>query len=83
MLFRSYLHNGVLQTLEEVVNFYNTRDSNQCYGANAEPLVNCWPLPEVEENVDIASMGDLLLTAEEEAALVAFMKTLTDGFSSN
>ncbi len=78
-----YLHNGVLQTLEEVVNFYNTRDSNQCYGANAEPLVNCWPLPEVEENVDIASMGDLLLTAEEEAALVAFMKTLTDGFSSN
>jgi len=77
-----YLHNGVLQTLEEVVNFYNTRDSNQCYGANAEPLVNCWPLPEVEVNVDIASMGDLLLTAEEEADLVAFLKTLTDGFQN-
>ena len=78
-----YLHNGSLQTLEEVVNFYNTRDSNQCYGANAEPFVNCWPLPEVEANVDIASMGDLLLTPEEEADLVAFMKTLTDGFSNN
>jgi len=78
-----YLHNGVLQTLEEVVSFYNTRDSNQCYGANAEPLVNCWPLPEVDINVDIASMGDLLLTEQEEADLVAFMKTLTDGFLSN
>jgi len=77
-----YLHNGVLQTLEEVVNFYNTRDSNQCYGANAEPLINCWPLPEVEVNVDIASMGDLLLTEDEEADLVAFLKTLTDGFQN-
>jgi len=75
-----YMHNGVLQTLEQVVNFYNTRDSNQCFGANAEPLVNCWPEPEVNINVDISSMGDLLLSEQEEADLVAFLKTLTDGF---
>ncbi len=75
-----YMHNGVLQTLEQVVNFYNTRDSNQCYGANADPLVNCWPEPEMDMNMDISSMGDLLLTEQEEADLVAFLKTLTDGF---
>ena len=75
-----YMHNGVLQTLEQVVNFYNTRDANQCFGANAEPFVNCWPEPEVNINVDISSMGDLLLTEQEEADIVAFLKTLTDGF---
>lgn len=75
-----YMHNGVLQTLEQVVNFYNTRDSNQCFGANADPLVNCWPEPEEGMNTDISSMGDLLLTEQEEADLVAFLRTLTDGF---
>jgi len=75
-----YMHNGVMQTLEQVINFYNTRDSDRCYGASAEPFVNCWPDPEVDINVDISSMGDLLLTSQEEADLVAFLKTLTDGF---
>ena len=75
-----YMHNGVFQTLEDVVSFYNTRDSNRCYGASADPFVNCWPDPEVDINVDISSMGDLLLTEQEEADLVAFLKTLTDGF---
>jgi len=75
-----YMHNGVLQTLEQVVSFYNTRDADQCFGANAEPFVNCWPEPEVNINVDISSMGDLLLSEQEEADIVAFLKTLTDGF---
>ena len=75
-----YMHNGVFQTLEQVVSFYNTRDINQCYGANAEPFVNCWPEPEVDLNMDISRMGDLLLTEQNESDLVAFLKTLSDGF---
>jgi len=31
-------------------------------------------------NVDISRVGCLLLTANEEAALVAFLKTITDGY---
>ena len=65
---KSYMHNGVFTTLEEVVNFYNTRD------------VGDWPPPEVARHVNKDELGDLKLTAAEEAAIVAFMKTLTDGY---
>jgi cytochrome c peroxidase len=34
----------------------------------------------VRENVNTEELGNLELTPEEEAALVAFMKTLTDGY---
>jgi cytochrome c peroxidase len=37
--------------------------------------------PEVSENVNQDELGNLGLTADEEAALVAFMKTLTDGYT--
>jgi cytochrome c peroxidase len=65
---KAYMHNGVFKSLEEVVHFYNTRD------------VELWPAPEVALNVNTDELGDLGLTAEEEAAIVAFMKTLTDGY---
>jgi len=35
--------------------------------------------PEVPQTVNREEMGKLSLTAEEEKALVAFMKTLSDG----
>ncbi len=63
---KAYMHNGVFKSLEEVVHFYNTRD------------VEAWPPPEVAENVNVDELGNLGLTPEEEAAIVAFMKTLTD-----
>lgn len=66
---KAYMHNGVFKTLEEVVRFYNTRD------------VEDWPPPEVPENVNTDELGDLGLTADEEAAIVAFMKTLSDGYT--
>ena len=65
-----YFHNGVFNTLEEVVHFYNTRDV-PCSG---------FAKPEVPVNIDIKETGNLHLTAREEADIVAFMKTLTDGF---
>jgi cytochrome c peroxidase len=75
-----YMHNGVFQTLEEVVNFYNTRDVlPQCDPAGI-PGMNCWPAPEVADNVDTLRMGNLGLSSQEVADVVAFLQTLTDGF---
>ncbi len=65
---KAYMHNGVFKSLKEVVHFYNTRD------------VEDWPAPEVSQNVNIDELGDLGLTDAEEDAIVAFMKTLSDGF---
>jgi hypothetical protein len=65
------------------VHFYNTRDVlPACPGAytEAEALAaNCWPEPEVMENVNTSELGDLGLTEDEEQAVVAFLKTLSDG----
>ena len=41
---------------------------------------DCWPAPEVEENVNDAELGNLGLSPTEEAAIVAFLKTLSDGY---
>lgn len=74
-----YMHNGVFQTLEQVVDFYNTRDVlPPCPTDVIEQ--GCWPAPEVAENVDTQFMGDLGLTSQEVADIVAFLQTLTDGF---
>lgn len=64
---KAYAHNGFFKSLEEIVHFYSTRDVEE------------WPPPEVADNVNTDELGDLGLTAEEEEAIVAFMKTLSDG----
>lgn len=76
---KAYMHNGYLKSLEEVVHFYNTRDAlPRCVGENAQgEKVSCWPAPEVAANMD-TTVGNLGLTAQEEAQIVAFLKTLTD-----
>lgn len=63
-----YGHNGFFKSLEEITHFYNTRDVEE------------WPDPEVPETVNTDELGNLGLTTEEEAAIVAFMKTLSDGY---
>ena len=63
-----YFHNGFYNTLEEVVHFYNSRD------------VEAFPAPEVPQTVNNNELGNLGLTIAEEKAIVAFMKTLTDGY---
>lgn len=70
---KAYMHNGVFKSLEEVVHFYNTRDV----------VAEGWPPPEVDRNVnrDILEgvpLGNLELDEEAEAAIVAFLKTLSD-----
>ena len=66
---KAYMHNGVFKSLEDVVHFYNTRDVEE------------WPAPEVSENLNTDELGNLGLTPEEEAAIVAFMATLSDGYT--
>ena len=81
---KAYGHNGYFESLEGIVHFYNTRDVKpECPGAytEAEALAaDCWPAPEVAENVNTDELGDLGLSADEETAIVAFLKTLSDGF---
>ena len=64
-----YMHNGVFKSLKEVVHFYNTRDITKFN----------WPRPEVPQNVN-GVVGNLGLTDKEENEIVAFMKTLSDGY---
>ncbi|RVT75402.1 c-type cytochrome [Flavobacterium sufflavum] len=63
-----YFHNGFYNTLEEVVHFYNRRD------------VETFPTAEIPETVNHDELGNLGLTLQEEKDIVAFMKTLTDGY---
>jgi len=81
---KAYGHNGYFKTLEGIVHFYNTRDVKPtCQGLYTEAqalAADCWPEPEVAENVNTDELGDLGLTQEEEAAIVAFLKTLSDGY---
>jgi cytochrome c peroxidase len=79
---KAFGHNGYFKSLDAIVHFYNTRDTlPRCETTKgAQPGVNCWPAPEVDTNVEKATMGDLGLTADEEQAIVAFLKTLSDGY---
>lgn len=65
-----YFHNGLFKTLEEAVEFYNRRD--------IDPALN---QPEVSANVNRDELGDLRLSDAEVQDLVAFLKTLSDGYS--
>ena len=79
---KAYGHNGYFKSLAGIVHFYNTRDVKPaCPGPYTEAQAlayDCWPAPEVAENVNDAELGDLGLTPDEEAAIVAFLKALSD-----
>lgn len=78
-----YGHNGVLHTLAEVVHFYNTRDVlPRIADIHAKGFaVSAWPAPEIARNVNRDELGALGLSAAQEADLVSFLVTLTDGYA--
>ena len=83
---KGFFHNGYIKSLKQLVHFYNTRDkyaypvtSGHCPPGTTEK-VDCWPMPEVKNNIDMTS-GNLGLTDEEENDIVAFLQTLSDGFT--
>jgi cytochrome c peroxidase len=84
---KQFFHNGYIKSLKQLVHFYNTRDvypfnvtSGHCPKGTIEK-VTCWPKPEVKNNMDM-TIGKLGLTDQEEDQIVAFLQTLTDGFTT-
>ncbi len=83
---KEFFHNGYIKSLKQLVHFYNTRDvfpfdvtSGHCPAGKTEK-VDCWPMPEVKNNLDM-TVGKLGLTDTEENQIVAFLQTLSDGFT--
>jgi cytochrome c peroxidase len=85
---KEFFHNGYIKSLKQLVHFYNTRDtsfaqpvtSGHCPPGTIE-RVTCWPMKEVTNNLD-KTTGMLGLTDKEEDQIVAFLETLTDGFTA-
>jgi cytochrome c peroxidase len=88
---RVFFHNGVFQTLQQVMDFYNFRDTNpeKVYPVAADGKVqkfNDIPV-QYHANVDVSypplnrRLGQApLMTAQEEADIIEFLKTLNDGY---
>lgn len=64
-----YMHNGVFTSLREVVDFYNTRDTDVK-----------WAKPEIAATMNTEELGNLGLSDQEVDDIVAFMRTLSDGY---
>lgn len=88
---RVFFHNGVFTSLEQVLDFYNFRDTNpeKVYPRAADGTVQKYDdLPvKHHRNVDVSDppcerhLGDTpAMTAQDEADIIAFLKTLTDGY---
>ncbi len=82
---KAYMHNGYFKSLKSVVHFYNTRDvlrvCPNAFTTEAQALAqNCWPAPEVAANVNHDELGHLGLSDTEENQVVAFLKTLSNGY---
>jgi len=82
---KEFFHNGYIKSLKQLIHFYNTRDkfpfpvtSGHCPAGTTEK-VDCWPMPEVPNNIDM-TVGNLGLTDQEENQLVIIMQALNDGF---
>lgn len=87
-----FMHNGVFKSLEDVVRFYNTRDTDpgQWYPRDAKGRVEKFnDLPaKYRANIDTQMPLDLRkpgsqtpMTDQEMQDLITFLKTLTDGYA--
>ena len=86
---KAYTHNGWFKSLDSLVHFYNTRrvktpcedpSINIVDATEAEALANnCWPAPEFGGVAP--TFGSNGLTTAQEAAIVAYLKTLSDVFT--
>ena len=87
----AFFHNGVFRNLEQVLDFYNFRDTDpdKVFPRAADGTVakyNDLP-PKYHGNVDVSDapfdrhLGETpSMTAQDEADIIAFLKTLTDGY---
>jgi cytochrome c peroxidase len=78
---KAYGHNGYFKSLKEIVHFYNTRDTLPlCQPNDAGKGINCWPAPETAAHMNTRFIGRPGLTNAEEDAIVAFLRTPSDGW---
>jgi cytochrome c peroxidase len=87
----AFFHNGVFQTLQQVMDFYNFRDTTpeKVYPLNADGKAEKYnDIPvQYHANVDVSDPpfnrhpGETpAMTAQDETDLIAFLKTLNDGY---
>jgi cytochrome c peroxidase len=87
----AFFHNGVFHSLEQVLDFYNFRDTNpeRVYPRTADGTVQKYDdVPaKYQVNVDVTDPpfdrhpGETpAMTAQDETDIIAFLKTLTDGY---
>jgi cytochrome c peroxidase len=87
----AYFHNGVFHTLQQVMDFYDFRDTNpeKVYPVGADGKVQKYnDIPaKYQANVDVADPpfnrhpGETpAMTAQDEADIIAFLQTLNDGY---
>jgi cytochrome c peroxidase len=94
---KAYMHNGVFKSLKTVVHFYNKRNiavnsagTEVAFDLRTGPPTGfrrLFPPPEVLNNVQnvagtLGGLGNLGLTNQQENDIVAFMTTLSDGFTA-
>jgi cytochrome c peroxidase len=89
---RVFFHNGVYRTLQQVMDFYNFRDTapEKIYLRKQGAVQKFDDLPPRNHgNVDVADppfdrhAGDTpAMTADDEADIIAFLQTLNDGYES-
>ncbi|CCE08358.1 conserved exported hypothetical protein [Bradyrhizobium sp. STM 3843] len=88
---RAFFHNGVFHSLQQVLDFYNFRDTSpeKIYPRSADGTVQKYDdLPaKYHANVDVSDppfdrkLGETpAMTEEDEADIIAFLNTLTDGY---
>jgi cytochrome c peroxidase len=93
---KAYGHNGWFKSMESIVHFYNTGfipgATAASFGITRCPddvvtekdalKNNCWPAPASDSLLAMPFLlGDLGLTLEDEAALIAYLRTLSDTYT--
>lgn len=87
-IVKAYGHNGYFKSLDDIVFFYHWRaamDSGMCGGGggmggggmNCEQMATMFPPPEVDQNRATLDM----FPRPQVANIVAFLKTLSDGYT--
>jgi cytochrome c peroxidase len=88
---RAFFHNGAFHTLQEVMDFYNFRDTSpeKVFPVGADGKVQMFnDIPaQYHSNVDVTDppfnrhLGETpAMTTQDEADIIAFLKTLNDGY---
>jgi cytochrome c peroxidase len=88
---RAFFHNGVFQTLQQVLDFYNFRDTDpqKVYPRGSNGTVQKYDdVPDrFQTNIDVVDppfdrhLGETpAMTAQDETDIIAFLQTLTDGY---